>query len=151
MSKDIFFGRAIFSQVFKVILHQVFTPSGKTSKLSFLSLPLNLHGTLFLSTSMAAPSQPYYGVFRPLSGKDFNPQTTSLHWLPFPILKITQYHLHLHLFQDQSKWFQSCSLNFWFLLLVLVILMMDHVVFIELRIILVMDHVGVEARVRVLC
>ena len=68
MSKDICFGRAIFSQVFKVILHQVFTPSGKTSKLSFLSLPLNLHGTLFLSTSMAAPSQPYYGVFRPLSG-----------------------------------------------------------------------------------
>jgi len=32
----------------------------------------------------------------------------------------------------------------------LVILMMDHVVFIELRIILVMDHVGVEVRVRVL-
>ena len=40
--------------------------------------------------------------------------------------------------------------EFWFLLLVLVILMMDLVVVIEFRIILVMDHGGVEARVRVL-
>jgi len=35
-------------------------------------------------------------------------------------------------------------LDLWFLLLVLVILMMDHVVLIELRVILVMDHGGVE-------
>jgi len=141
MSKDIYFFWAIFRQVFKVILHQVFAPSGKTSKLSFLSLPLNLH---------RSHHQPSFGIFRPLSSKDFNPQTTSPQWLPFSILKTAKYHLHLHLFQAQSKWLQSCSLNFWFFLLVLVILMMDHVVFIEIRIILVMDHGGVEARVRVL-
>ena len=40
--------------------------------------------------------------------------------------------------------------EFWFLLLVLVVLMVDYVVSIELRIILVMDHGGVEVRVRVL-
>ena len=135
----------IFSQV--IYLSKVhFAPSNFQSNFSLFSL--------FLLSTQPAPHQLSWCfpvTFRPLSGKDFNPQTTSLHWLPFPILKITQYHLHLHLFQAQSKWLQSCSLNFWFLLLVLVILMMDHVVFIELRIILVMDHVGVEARVRVLC
>ena len=40
--------------------------------------------------------------------------------------------------------------EFWFLLLVLVIFMMDYVVFIEFRIILLMDHVRVQVRVRVL-
>jgi len=40
--------------------------------------------------------------------------------------------------------------EFLVLLLVLVILMVDYVVFIELRIILVMDHGGVQDRVRVL-
>jgi len=36
------------------------------------------------------------------------------------------------------------------LLLVLVVLMVDYVVFVELRIILVMDHAAVQVRVRVL-
>jgi len=40
--------------------------------------------------------------------------------------------------------------EFLVLLLVLVILMVDYVIFIELRIILVMDHGGVQVRVRVL-
>jgi len=35
-------------------------------------------------------------------------------------------------------------------LLVLVVLMVDYVVFLELRIILMMDHGGVQVRVRVL-
>ena len=40
--------------------------------------------------------------------------------------------------------------EFWFLHLVLVVLMVDYVVSIELGIILVMDHGGVDVRVRVL-
>jgi len=40
--------------------------------------------------------------------------------------------------------------EFLILLLLLVVLMVDYVVFIELKIILVMDHGGVQVRVRVL-
>ena len=92
----------------------------------------------------------FLATFLPASGKELQPRTTSLYRLSPPTLKITKYHLHLHLFQAQSKRLQSCSLNFWFLLLVLVVLMVDYIFFIELRIILVMDHGGVQVSVRVL-
>jgi len=38
----------------------------------------------------------------------------------------------------------SCSSDFWVLLLVLVVLVVEHVVLIELRIVSVMDHGGVK-------
>jgi len=80
------------------------------------------------SPTQTSPTHASFGCFSANLRQGLQPPTTSHHQLSSSALKITKYHLHL----------------------VLVILMMDHIVFIELRIILQMDHGGIEARVRVL-
>jgi len=68
----------------------------------FLS-PLLSSFSLAMAAAPPSPIRVFSGHFPATLRQGFQSSTTSLHELSSSTLKITKYHLHLHLFQAQSK------------------------------------------------